>query len=90
MASEYRLLIAVNEGRDDQNRIVEIREAVETNYRDGRVKQLSSLFYRAMLASGYSPGETCAALSNIAQAGGMLPADDAQGGLFSFEPEGAH
>jgi len=73
----YKVLV------DIDGRVVEIKESVDTNYKDGEAKQLANLFYRAMLARGHAPTVACNALAGIAQAGG-LPVIENQDDLFTF------
>lgn len=83
---DYKVTVVIGD------RIVEIRENVETNYRGGEIKHLANLFYRAMLAGGYSPAATCEALSGVAQAGGHM-LNQEQGDLFDSpvgQEEGVH
>lgn len=65
---------------------VEIKESVDTNYRDGEAKQLANLFYRIMLASGHTPAVVCGAFAGVAQSGGLLQGED-QAGLFDYGGE---
>jgi len=82
---KYEVTVAVD------NRSVQVQEEIDTNYRHGEVVQTVKLFYRIMLAMGFSPGSVCAAMGKVAVAGGHLPgldgADDQQEG-FDFLDEG--
>lgn len=76
----YRVAVEID------GKLVEIKESVDTNYRDGEAKQLANLFYRAMLAGGHTPSVVCGAFAGVAQAGGLLQGEE-QTGLFDFEHE---
>lgn len=79
-ACNYKISVRIDD------REVEIKETVETNYKDGEAKQLATLFYRTILACGHSPAVACAALAGIAHAGGGLPGSmEEQNSLFAFE-----
>ena len=64
MQSSYRVSIVVDSKR------IDISQASDTNYREGAAAQLADIFYRAMLAIGYSPALSCEALGRVATAGG--------------------
>lgn len=55
------------------NKHVEIHENIVPNYEGGEPKQLAVMFYRALLAGGFTPGVACHALGRIAVAGGYTP-----------------
>ncbi len=82
MLRKYKLTIAID------NRTIDIQDQVETNYREGEAAQMANLFYRAMLAVGFSPAVACESLGKVAAAGGYIhgqPFDgDEQEGLFNF------
>ncbi len=71
---EYTIEVKVDD------RAVTIRDKVSTNYLDGEAYQMADLFYRAMLANGYSPAVTTEALAKTARERGHF-VDDKQAGL---------
>ena len=69
MLREYKISIAVD------NRVIDIRDQVDTNFREGEATQMATLFYRTMLAMGYPPVTACEALGKIAVSNGFALGD---------------
>lgn len=63
---EYKVVVTVGD------RSTEIRDKVETNYAEGEAYQVAELFYRAMLANGFSPSVSANALVKAAANGGFV------------------
>lgn len=84
--SEYKVIVSVH--GDNDNRTVEINDRVEINHREGQVRQMANLFYRAMLANGFSPAATGEAMGQVAQAAGYgVVGQQSDLDLFNFKYE---
>jgi len=78
---KFKITLAID------NRIIEIQEEIETspNFKAGEANSMAHLFYRAMLANGFSPAIACGSLGRIAVAGGYVHGDDEQQAGLDFE-----
>lgn len=83
MQRKFKITLAID------SRIIEIQEEIETspNFKAGEANSMANLFYRAMLANGFSPAIACESLGRVAAAGGYIHGDDAQQAGLNFEPE---
>ena len=66
MLRKYKISIAVD------NRTIDIQDQVDTNYLEGEAAQMANLFYRCMLANGYSPAVASDAMGKVASANGFI------------------
>lgn len=69
---DYRVTISVGD------RSIEINDKIDTNYKPGEAVQLANLFYRAMLANGFTPFDAAAAMEKISMASGFAQQYDAK------------
>lgn len=70
MLRKYKISIAVDD------RVIEIQDQVDTNYREGEAAQMATLFYRTMLAMGFPPAVACDAIGKIAVSNGFALGDE--------------
>ena len=84
MQRKFKITLAID------SRTVEIQEEIETspNFKAGEANSMAHLFYRAMLANGFSPSVACGALGRIATAGGYVHGDDEDQANLNFGTEG--
>jgi hypothetical protein len=64
MQRKYEVSITID------SKVVRIQDVAAPNYEGGEAKLMAHLFYRAMLASGFTPNLACISLGRVAAAGG--------------------
>jgi hypothetical protein len=67
---------------------VSIKDSVETNFLEGEVLQLTTLFYRTMLACGFPPAKANEAMGKVAISGGFGVFGDGEQDELNFGVRG--